>query len=206
MSYFNTAADFIQKEEGFRTTAYWDVNAYRIGFGSDTITMPNGSFRKVVKGDKITKEMAVADLTRRMRDEFEPKVKKQIGEPYYSNLPDSAKVSLLSLAYNYGSITKKAIIDAARTGNPQLLAKAIVDSTYDDNKKLSESQRTALRNRRAKEANFIVAGMAAVTKAVTSGAKAATEEVKKNPIRVILITTGAVIGVYLIIKALKKGN
>ena len=32
------AEQIIAQFEGFRETPYWDVNAYRTGYGSDTIT------------------------------------------------------------------------------------------------------------------------------------------------------------------------
>ena len=37
------AFDLIKRFEGFRTTPYWDVNAYRTGYGSDTVTLADGS-------------------------------------------------------------------------------------------------------------------------------------------------------------------
>jgi hypothetical protein len=36
------AREFIKAGEGFRERAYWDVDAWRIGYGSDTITKLNG--------------------------------------------------------------------------------------------------------------------------------------------------------------------
>lgn len=148
------AANFIKEFEGFTPTAKWDVNAYRIGHGSDTIELPNGTYRKVLSTDTTTRELAAKDLARRIKNEFIPRVKNQVGSEGWDKLPDASKVALLSLAYNYGSITKKAILDAAKEGNVSKLAKAIVDSTYNDNSKLSEDVRNALRNRRAKEAQY----------------------------------------------------
>ena len=37
------AFDLIKRFEGFRTTPYWDVNAYRTGYGSDTVTLADGA-------------------------------------------------------------------------------------------------------------------------------------------------------------------
>lgn len=155
MSLESNAADFIKGFEGFISKAKWDVNAYRIGHGSDTITLPSGTYRKVVKGDTTTREMAKQDLSRRLRDEFIPKVAKQIGEPHWSKLPENAKIGLLSLAYNYGSVSKKSILDATKSGDLNKISKAIVDSTYNDNSKLSEKERAVLRDRRAKEASMV---------------------------------------------------
>ena len=154
MSLDKSAADFIKQFEGFTPTAMWDVNAYRIGHGSDTLELPNGTYRKVVQGDTTTRELAAKDLARRISTEFIPRVKNQVGAEAWDRLPEPSQVALLSLAYNYGSITKKAILDAAKEGNVIKLAKAIVDSTYNDNAKLPTNVRNALRSRRAKEAEY----------------------------------------------------
>jgi len=191
MAFYESAAEFIKKYEGYAPKATWDVNAYRIGHGSDTLTLPDGTFRKVVKGDTTNEESAAKDLARRIKLDFEPKVKKQIGEPYYSNLPEPARIALLSLAYNYGSITKKAIIDAARTGDVVKLSDAIIESTKDDNK--GKSYYNALLKRRKKEADF---AKSVITKA--------TEEVKKNPIKTIFVIVAMGIASFFLYKNLKN--
>lgn len=146
MNLVETASDLLRKFEGYISKPKWDVNAYRLGYGSDTIELPNGTWRKVLKTDTTTKEYAEKDLKRRLTTEFIPRVKNQIGEPYWSNLPIPAQASLVSLAYNYGRITKQPIIKAAKSGDLNALSKAIVDSTYNDN--------PILRDRRKKEADF----------------------------------------------------
>jgi GH24 family phage-related lysozyme (muramidase) len=151
---YSFAADLLIRYEGFNKTAVWDVNAYRIGHGSDTITDASGNFRKVKQGDVTTKENARKDLERRLK-EFENKIIKQIGAEYWQPLNYKVKAALISLAYNYGSITKQAIKDAIKTGSSEQIANAVINSTYNDNKKLSESVRQALRNRRKKEADII---------------------------------------------------
>jgi len=199
MSLENDAAIFIKKFEGYSSKPYWDVNAYRLGHGSDTMTFPDGSFRKVEKTDITTRELAQKDLERRLKTEFIPKVKGQIGESSWNNLPDPAKVSLISFAYNYGSITKKDIINAARTGNVETLSKAIVDSTYNDNKKLSEKVRNALRDRRAHEAAHakstwekVKEKTVEVVKKVHDNQEELNKYVKRNWLPVALITVGVV--------------
>ena len=140
MNTYSFAADLLIKYEGYNPTAVWDVNAYRIGHGSDTITDENGNFRKVKKGDVTTKANARKDLERRL-PEFEKNYK--------------VKGALISLAYNYGSITKQEIKEAIKTGNSKKIADAVINSTYNDNKSLSAGVRQALRNRRKKEADII---------------------------------------------------
>lgn len=155
--FYTKAADFIKGFEGFAAKAMWDVNAYRLGYGSDTITLDtSGTFRKVVKNDVTTKELATIDLSRRIKTEFEPRLKNQLGIDTYSKLPDTAKIALLSLCYNYGSITKKAIKDAAKSLDMAKLKEAIVQSTYNDNARLGPRVQNALRARRQKEADYII--------------------------------------------------
>ena len=133
MNFYNEAANFIKAMESFSSKAYWDVNAWRIGYGSDTITLPDGTFKKVIKTDTITRELAALDLQRRIKKEFEPTIIKQIGKNY-SKIKSNAKIALISLAYNYGSITHPEIIKAARLGDSNEIGKAIFDSTINDNK------------------------------------------------------------------------
>ena len=154
MNTYSFAADLLIKYEGYNPTAVWDVNAYRIGHGSDTITDDNGNFRKVKKGDVTTKANARKDLERRL-PEFEKKIIRQIGAKYWEPLNYKVKGALISLAYNYGSITKQEIKEAIKTGNSKKIADAVINSTYNDNKSLSAGVRQALRNRRKKEADII---------------------------------------------------
>ena len=71
--------------EGFLSTAMWDVNNWRIGYGSSTITNSAGKIITLSnkKNEKpnitITGEDAARDLKRRLADEFIPKVLKQLG-------------------------------------------------------------------------------------------------------------------------------
>lgn len=156
MNQYEFGAELLKKYEGHDKNwrAGWDVNAWRIGYGSDTITLDNGTYRKVKKDDVTNERNATKDLQRRVK-EFESKIKKKIGAEYWDPLDYQVKGALISLAYNYGSITKQAIIDAIKTGESQKIADALVKSTYNDNKKLSESVRNALRKRRRKEADII---------------------------------------------------
>lgn len=197
MSLETDAAIFIKKFEGYSSKSYWDVNAYRIGHGSGTITFPDGSYRKVQKTDVTTREMAQKDLERRLSKEFIPKVKAQIGEPSWSNLPDPAKVSLISLAYNYGSITKQSIIDAARSGDIDRLSTVIVDSTYNDNAKLSEKVRNVLRDRRVKEAEYAKSTWEKVKEITEEKTQQTVQYAKKNWMPITLMVIGAVGLIYV---------
>ena len=153
--------DFLVDEEGFSRKAVWDVNAWRIGYGSDTITTRlDGDFRKVKQGDTTTEKLAQKDLERRLRTDFENVLKKQLTEETYNSLPLEAKIALNSMAYNYGSITKKRIREAVQKANKgemtwERVAEIWKEETVNDNKKLSEKMRQALFERRKREAEII---------------------------------------------------
>ena len=100
-------------------TAYKDKDytnkagfTYRIGFGSDTITSPNGSVRRVQKGDTITTSMASADLNRRITQEFKPRVVQacQNNGVFYPSVPDCVKSVFIDVAYNYGTLWNSIVI------------------------------------------------------------------------------------------------
>ena len=146
--------DILKKFEGFSANAYWDVNAWRIGYGSDTITNSSGAFRKVKQGDRITQDQAALDLARRI-PEFEKVIINQVGSEAWNKLPDQAQAALISFAYNYGSIAKASLREAIKSGDLDLIADTLVSSTLNDNKKLSTAAQNALKERRAYEAEQI---------------------------------------------------
>ncbi len=194
MGFYDRAADFIKKYEGFAEKATWDVNAYRLGHGSDTLTLPDGTYRKVVQGDKTTLELAAKDLARRIKKDFEPKVVRQIGQNYYDKLPDNAKIALISLSYNYGSITKPAIIDAAKSGDVNKLANAIVESTKNDN--AGTPYYNGLRKRRQAEADFAKSGSNQIIQNIPILSK---EKSNRNTIVLISVIVLIIIAILLII-------
>lgn len=130
----------------------WDVNNWRIGYGSSTITKADGTILKL-SNDRaskpnitITGKDAARDLKRRLSDEFIPKVLKQLGSSanYWT---DGTKAALTSICYNYGSL-KQVIVDAAQSKDINNLSAAINTLFYDNggiNKK-----------RRSKELSYIL--------------------------------------------------
>jgi len=116
------ARDFISVHENvIKETygAYEDVDftvasgkTLRIGFGSDTITSPGGSVRKVKADDEITKDQAYADLERRIKTEFKPKVVAtcEANGVNYDSLPPTVKTVFIDCAYNYGSLWNSIVI------------------------------------------------------------------------------------------------
>lgn len=117
------AHDLIRREESFRDTPYWDVNAYRVGYGSDTVTKSDGTVVPVVKGMKITREDAERDLRRRER-EFAMTAGRQVGTDVWTSLPGNVTAALTSVAYNYGSLPK-SVVKAVGTGDNEAIAVAV---------------------------------------------------------------------------------
>lgn len=118
------AYELIRSEEGFRTDPYWDVNALRTGYGSDTVTRADGSVEPVNAGTRITREDAERDLKRRVDTEFGPRAKSQIGEREWGALSGNARAALISVTYNYGSLPN-SVVQAAKTGDPESIARAV---------------------------------------------------------------------------------
>lgn len=144
--YLDKAVNYIKSKEGFSPKTYYDINAWRLGYGSDTITNLDGTFRKVLFSDTTSVALASLDLRRRVEKEFLPILKWQVGEQIFNSLTEGAKIGLLSLVYNYGSITHHSIINAVKSGNMQLLHDTIISETVND---LNSDD-----NRRIEEANF----------------------------------------------------
>jgi GH24 family phage-related lysozyme (muramidase) len=115
--------DLIRKKEGFREKPYWDVDAWRIGYGSDTITRPDGSVVRVAQGMRVSREDAERDLARRVNREFIPSIIDKVGDAW-SNLPAPAQAALTSITYNYGTLPSN-VANAVRSGNPDKIVNAI---------------------------------------------------------------------------------
>jgi GH24 family phage-related lysozyme (muramidase) len=124
------AADFLRRREGFRESPYYDVNAYRAGYGSDTATLADGTVVPVRQGMTISREDAERDLTRRI-PEFERRVVSAVGQDQYAALPPNAQAALISIAYNYGTLPG-SIRAAARSGDPAALAQAVAGLAGDN--------------------------------------------------------------------------
>lgn len=123
-------ANALRRFEGFREQPYWDVNAYRTGYGSDTITTPEGRVVKVQPGMSVTREDAERDLARRT-NEFASTAARQTGDAW-GNLPPNAQAALTSVAYNYGSLPPR-ILGAVQSGNPEAIARAVEGLAMDNN-------------------------------------------------------------------------
>jgi GH24 family phage-related lysozyme (muramidase) len=133
------ATALIKEREGFIEKPKYDVNAYRAGYGSDTVTLPDGTVQKVTPGMRVSREDAERDLQRRIQTEFVPKVAAKVGEEVWSTLPENTRAALTSVAYNYGTVPSR-IVPAVQSGNPETIARAI-ESLAGDNEGINSGRR-----------------------------------------------------------------
>jgi tape measure domain-containing protein len=166
---FTSTVDLIKQFEGFRETPYWDVNAYRAGYGSDTVTLADGSIQKITQGMKVSQIDAMRDLVRRI-GEFQEIIKGQIGSERFNALSPEQQGALTSIAYNYGSLPDR-IVEAVRTGSAEQMA-AAVRGLAGDNGGINAS-------RRNQEADILAAGSAGLTSQILEEERKRTEEVQK---------------------------
>lgn len=115
----------IRRHEGYRARPYYDKNAYRVGYGSDTVTMEDGTVVKVKPGMEITRADADRDLERRI-GEFQSGIVQDVGPDKWGALPASAKAALTSVAYNYGSLPG-SVVNAIKGGDLGQISQAVRD-------------------------------------------------------------------------------
>ncbi|MBL4795799.1 MAG: hypothetical protein JKY50_00135 [Oleispira sp.] len=121
----------IKSKEGFRNKAYWDVNHWRVGYGSDTITAADGTTQSVTEQTTTTRGDADRDLERRYGI-FQAGASKKIGEKVFNSFPEDTKQALTSITYNYGSVPDR-LISAAKSGDLEALAVAVEGLAGDNN-------------------------------------------------------------------------
>lgn len=175
--------DFIQAREGFLDHGRWDVNAYRAGYGSDTLTDPTtGKVTRVTSQTKgVTRAMANADLERRLRTEFIPRARAQVGDKW-EGLSDAAKVALTSVAYNYGKLPGD--IARAAAGGDEAAVAAAIRAHQNDNKGVNKG-------RRNREADSILKGIRSGSRAGQTGGAGGTSVTATTTIGTIQINTKA---------------
>ncbi|MBO6858485.1 hypothetical protein [Roseibium sp.] len=142
------AGSLIRSKEGFRTKAYWDVNAYRTGYGSDTVTKADGTVEKVTKDTVITQADAERDLSRRIA-EFQGIAVKSVGVEAWQKLPPRAQAVLTSITYNYGELPER-LHAAVQSGDLEQIAAAVEGLRGDNggvNSKRRQEEADILRGR-----------------------------------------------------------
>ena len=127
-------AQMLRNSEGFREDPYWDVNAYRAGYGSSTYTTADGQVKTVQQGVKVSREDAERDLQRRITTEFMPKTKNAVGADIWDRMPPSAQAALTSITYNYGSLPSRVSrVVKSTNGDLNAIADAVEALGSDDN-------------------------------------------------------------------------
>lgn len=146
------AMGIIRDFEKFRADAYWDVNHYRAGYGSDTTTRADGSVVEIVKGMTVTLADAERDLARRI-GEFQDGIRSKIGAGTFDAMTGDQQAALTSIAYNYGSLPDR-IVAAIRSGGDGAVYTAI--------KGLGGDNGGINRGRRQQEADLYLSGASPV--------------------------------------------
>jgi GH24 family phage-related lysozyme (muramidase) len=134
------AKTLLRSFEGFKPQAYWDVNHWCVGYGSDTITKADGTIVPVTQGTVVSQADAERDLTRRAAD-FTQKAQTQIGADAWGKMTPQAQSVMGSVAYNYGTLPA-SVVQAAQTGDPVQLSNAVM-SLGGDNGGINAGRREA---------------------------------------------------------------
>ncbi|QOF71476.1 phage tail length tape measure family protein [Aminobacter sp. SR38] len=142
----SAAAEMIRGFESFVEKAYADkrtstgqFDAWRVGFGSDTITTASGEIQRVTQQTVVTLADAERDLSRRIV-EFQSGIQNAIGVETWKSLNDAQQAALTSIAYNYGSLPKSIVAAIQNGGGPQLVAQAIAKLTANPSRRKEEAQ------------------------------------------------------------------
>ena len=117
------ALDIIRNEEGFRPNAYWDVNAWRTGYGHDVVVREDGSVEKVTKDTKVTRQDAERTMEYLINNREGKQAREQVGDAW-RGLPSNVQSALYSVAYNYGSLPS-SVVNAAKSGDTEAIATAV---------------------------------------------------------------------------------
>jgi GH24 family phage-related lysozyme (muramidase) len=174
------ATQYISKKEGFTDRANWDVNAYRLGYGTDKI-LDNGTLRVVrpdkayyertreeepANGDRTTVEDALKVLEMQIRTTYKDKVvgtsATEITEADWNALNDRQRAGLVSFVYNCGSFGPYPHIPAAiKSKNYIAAANGILNGPISGTNSVTKEVETyeGLIRRRAEEAGIFAYGL-----------------------------------------------
>lgn len=146
------ARSIITSKEGYRSNAYWDMNAYRAGYGSDTTTKlgTDGTpmVVKITKDSIVTEQDSLRDLDRRIRDEFMPAAARALGE-VWDTLTPAQQGYMTSLTYNYGA---GAWDNPSKLGPVKLASQVSREAMADAVARLGDHNGGMNRDRRLEEA------------------------------------------------------
>jgi hypothetical protein len=107
----------IEQFEGFRSTAYFDVNHYRVGYGNDLYAVSNGSGGwiydlNVTQSTTTSMDAAAAELLHRLDTNLNggiPGIERDLGSSKFLSLSPLRQAVLESIAWNYGSFQSAAL-------------------------------------------------------------------------------------------------
>lgn len=117
------SAQYIASKESFRPNAYWDVNHWRAGYGSDTMTDTRGRSHMVNERSTTTVADATRDLLRRVA-QAEQQIVSKVGAEAFNKLSEGARAALTSVTYNYGQLPDR-LVGAVKSGDPNQIAAGI---------------------------------------------------------------------------------
>lgn len=146
------AAAILRDSEGFTPTPQWDVNAFRAGYGSDTITLADQTVKAVTKGMRVSVEDANRDLLRRINREFLPSARNEIGASRFDALTPQQQGVLTSITYNFGNLPD-SVAEAVRSGMSDsgiaqtirnLGARGLSGTKYEDGARKRSNEEAAL--------------------------------------------------------------
>lgn len=126
------------KFEGFKGEAYWDVDHYRVGYGTDTLYDESGKPIEVTQNTVVSKEQALKSLRKRITEDFVPIIRNSLGDSW-DGLSDHAKAATVSITYNYGRVPER-IRGALKSGDSNAIANAILELA-DDNDGVNKNRR-----------------------------------------------------------------
>ena len=131
------AVKFISAKEGFLEKAKFDANAYRLGYGTDTvIDAKSRKTRKVVQGDTTTRADADAVLKSEIQTTYYNRLvgsgKNKITKDAFDKLNDKQKAALISYVYNVGSL-RAAIKTNVQAGQYALATRLIAEGPITSN-------------------------------------------------------------------------
>lgn len=124
------------KEGGYSQKAFWDKNAFRAGFSSDTVTDAQGNVRRVKEGDVVSREDAERDFQRRVGGSF-GEIAETIGQDRFRSLGPQQQAVLASLHYNYGKLPS-GVANALKNGEPPEAVAAAIGGLSDNKDRRKE--------------------------------------------------------------------
>jgi len=129
--WIDIAFAYIARKEQFTKTAKWDVNKFRLGYGTSKILGSDGKIRETRQTapfESTTVEAATKVLKFEIATTYKNRVigtgLNKITQAQWDALSDPARAALISFVYNVGSLYK-VIVAAIKEGNLKLAAQRI---------------------------------------------------------------------------------